>query len=248
MGFTEKVAENLRMGSFDAVAPGDPFAPFCAAPAGRPFVVAQLGQSLDGRIATVSGESRNISGEAGLDHLHRLRANVDAVIVGAGTVVADNPQLSVRRAQGSNPARVVIDPRGRLGSGGKWLAEDGVPRFLVTGEAVEPPGGAKLLRLAAHGGRIAPAAIVEALFVRGFQRILVEGGPRTIAAFIEDGCLDRLHVLVAPVIIGSGRAGLELPAEPRLSLALRPNATPYLLGDGEVLFDCDFAAYRRNAS
>jgi riboflavin biosynthesis pyrimidine reductase len=86
------------------------------------------------------------------------------------------------------------------------------------------------------------------LYALGFRRILVEGGARTIAAFIEEGCLDRLHVLVAPVIIGSGRSGLDLPPEPKLALALRPNATAHLLGHGEVLFDCDFAAYRRSAS
>ena len=229
------------------MAPNDLFAPFYAAPAHRAFVVAQIGQSLDGRIATISGESRDISGEAGLDHLHRLRANVDAVIVGAGTVIADDPLLSVRRTPGRSPARVVIDPGGRLGSGGRWLAEDGVRRFLAAGDGVEPPRGAELLRLPALKGRIAPAAIIEALFARGFRRILVEGGPRTIAGFIGDGCLDRLHVLVAPIIIGSGNAGLELPPEPKLALALRPNATAHLLGNGEVLFDCDFADIRRSA-
>ena len=77
-------------------------------------VVGQIGQSLDGRIATVSGHSHYINGTDGLDHLHRLRAMLDAVVVGIGTAIQDNPQLTVRRVSGPNPARVVIDPRGRL--------------------------------------------------------------------------------------------------------------------------------------
>ncbi|WP_294537519.1 dihydrofolate reductase family protein [uncultured Rhodoblastus sp.] len=231
-----------------ASAPEDVFAPFCAAPAHRPFVVAQLGQSLDGRIATISGESRNISGDAALDHLHRLRAHVDAVIVGAGTIVADDPRLSVRRILGQSPARIVIDPSGRLGEGWNWLAEDGVRRLVVCSAAIEPPAGAETILVPACENRIPPAAILDALFALGFRRILVEGGARTIAAFIEEGCLDRLHVLVAPIIIGSGRSGLDLAPEPKLALARRPSATAYLLGQGEVLFDCDFSAYRRNES
>jgi diaminohydroxyphosphoribosylaminopyrimidine deaminase/5-amino-6-(5-phosphoribosylamino)uracil reductase len=80
------------------------------APRNRPFVVAQLGQSLDGRIATLAGESQWINRDGALDHVHRLRAAVDAVVVGVGTVIADNPRLNVRRVAGRNPARVVIDP------------------------------------------------------------------------------------------------------------------------------------------
>ena len=97
---------------------GDPWAPMLDpiryAPVGRSFVVAQLGQSVDGRIATASGESRWINGDGALDHLHRVRACVDAVVVGIGTVVADDPLLNVRRVAGRNPARVVIDPSGRM--------------------------------------------------------------------------------------------------------------------------------------
>ncbi|MCW2316980.1 riboflavin-specific deaminase-like protein [Rhodoblastus acidophilus] len=223
----------------------DLFAPLRRASPDTAFVVAQIGQSLDGRVATVSGDSRYINGPAALDHLHRLRAHVEAVVVGAETILADDPQLTVRRVAGVSPARVVIDPHGRTGAARKWLAEDGVRRLVVTAEGVAAPDGAECLALPCDQGRIAPAALVAALFARGFRRILVEGGPRTIAAFIEARCLDRLHALVAPVIIGSGRPGFQLPVEPILSRALKPKATPHLLGDGEVLFDCDFSAYRR---
>ena len=221
------------------------FAPFREAPSDRPFVVAQIGQSLDGRIATVSGDSRDISGPAALDHLHRLRAHVDAVVVGAGTIAADDPRLTVRRVEGLNPARVAIDPRGRLDARGRWLHEDGARCLLVSAAPRTANARAELVSLAAREGVIAPAAIVEALFARGLRRILIEGGARTIAAFVEARCLDRLHALVAPVIIGSGRAALELAPIERLNAALRPRTRAYVLEGGDVLFDCDLSAYRQ---
>lgn len=227
---------NGDMGTIPA--PADPLSALRRAPASKAFVIGQLGQSLDGRIATISGESRYISGAQALDHLHGLRAHVDAVVVGAGTIVADDPQLTVRRTLGPSPARVVIDPRGRITSG-KWLAEDGARKVLVSiGD--HAPQGAELLRLPATDGRIAPADIVAALYSQGLRKILIEGGATTLSAFLAAGCLDRLHVLVAPVIIGSGRPGLELAPEPCLGKALRPRTEAYPLGGGEILFDCDF--------
>lgn len=220
-------------------------APFRHWPPGEPFVIAQIGQSLDGRIATVSGQSRDINGAGGLDHLHRIRARVDAVVVGAGTIVADNPRLTVRRVPGKSPARVVIDPAGRLGSGLNWLNEDGARRVLITANGQAAPRGAEVVRLDHAGGWIAPQAILKALFGLGFKRILIEGGARTINGFLKAGCLDRLHILVAPLIIGSGTSGIDLPPQPNLSLAMRPKVAVHLLGGGDVLFDCDLSPFRK---
>ena len=100
---------------------------------------AQIGQSLDGRVATETGHSHYINGPAGLAHLHRLRALVDAVVIGVGTALADDPQLTVRRVTGPQPARVVIDAGGRLPAGAKLLANDGVRRLVVTGAGAKPP-------------------------------------------------------------------------------------------------------------
>ena len=205
----------------------------------RPFVVAQLGQSLDGRIATISGESRYINGEAGLDHLHRLRACVDAVVVGAGTIEADDPQLTVRRCPGRAPARVVIDPRGRLGNAGRWRAQDGARRVLVTAKPVAAPDGVETIVLPSADGAMAPQDIVTALHSLGFARMLIEGGARTISAFIDAGAIDRLHLIVACTIIGSGRTGLDLRPLDRLGDALRPPTEIYRLDGGDILFDCD---------
>jgi riboflavin-specific deaminase-like protein len=222
----------------------DLYAPIVTAEPQRPFVVAQLGQSLDGRIATPSGESRYINGAGALDHLHRLRAAVDAVVVGVGTVVADDPLLTVRRVPGRNPARVVIDPAGRAPPGARCLADDGTRRLVI--RAVEAPvrDGVEPLVLPAVDGWIAPVRIVEALAARGLSRILVEGGARTISGFIDASCVDRLHVLVATMILGSGKPGLELAPLAALRQALRPAAQVSILSDGDVLFDCDLRCSR----
>lgn len=209
------------------------------APPDRPFVVAQLGQSLDGRIATLSGESRWINGEAALDHVHRLRAAVDAVIVGVGTAVADDPMLNVRRVAGRNPARVVIDPSLRLQDSPRCFeGADGAARVLINACGTAGPDGVETITIKREDGVLPPAKIVAALFDRGFKRLLIEGGATTVSAFIDAGMVNRLHVLVAPVILGSGKTGLSLAPIALLSQAYRPRTDVYLLADGDVLFDC----------
>lgn len=226
-------------------APGaDPIALIRAAPAGRPFVVAQLGQSLDGRVATPSGESRWINKEAALDHVHRVRAAVHAVVVGIGTVIADDPMLNVRRVPGRHPARVVIDPRGRLPANARMLADDGVRRLVVraAGCPVPAPPGVEVIEVEARDGALPPATIVAALYKTGLPALLIEGGAHTVSSFVDAGAVDRLHVLVAPVILGSGKPGLSLAPIQRLAQALRPAAHVHVLCDGDVLFDCDMRA------
>jgi diaminohydroxyphosphoribosylaminopyrimidine deaminase / 5-amino-6-(5-phosphoribosylamino)uracil reductase len=223
-------------------AASDPLTPVINATTDRPFVIAQLGQSLDGRIATPTGESRWINRDCALDHVHRLRANVDAVVVGIGTVSADDPYLTVRRVAGRNPARVVIDPNGRIDPQSRILAADGVRRFIVCGEERACLSGVEAVVVGREGALLAPAQIVAALFQLGLRKILVEGGASTVSAFIDSGCVDRLHVLVAPVILGSGTTGLSLKAIRGLDQARRPPTLVHVLDDGDVLFDCDLRA------
>jgi diaminohydroxyphosphoribosylaminopyrimidine deaminase / 5-amino-6-(5-phosphoribosylamino)uracil reductase len=208
-------------------------------------VIGQLGQSLDGRVATPTGHSHYINGPAGLAHLHRLRALVDAVVIGIGTALADDPQLTVRRVTGPQPVRVVIDPAGRLPAGARMLAADGVRRMVLTAGGVRPPLPAdiEVVALPKSEGQIAPAAILRALAERGLRRVLVEGGADTVSRFLAAGCLDRLHVVVAPIVLGSGRPGINLPPIERADQALRAPMHVHRLDD-EVLFDCDFAAQR----
>lgn len=209
------------------------------------MVVGQIGQSLDGRIATESGHSKYINGPAGLSHLHRLRALADAVVIGVGTAIADDPQLTVRRVAGQQPARVVIDPSGRLGNKAKVFDEDGVRRILVSAEGTSaaPIHGVELLRLPTTNGHLSPAAILAALGARGLSRILIEGGANTVSRFLAAGCLDRLHVIVAPIILGAGRPGIVLPPVERADQAMRVPMHAHRIED-EILFDCDLSAQR----
>lgn len=215
-----------------------------AGAAGR-FVLAQVGQSLDGRVATLSGDARDISGPEGLRHLHRCRALVDAVIVGSGTVRMDNPRLSVREVDGPDPVRVVIDCHGELDGHETLFQDGGAPVILIRSERAgkAPRGHADVVYLPAGPAGLDPAAILDVLAGRGLHRILVEGGARTIARFIGRGLVDRLHVSVAPLIIGSGQPGIALPPVDRLSSALRPPMDVYSLG-GDVVFDCHLAQPR----
>ncbi len=208
-------------------------------------IVGQMGQSLDGRLATETGHSKYINGPEGLVHLHRLRALVDVIVVGVGTAIADDPQLTVRRVSGPQPARVVIDPNGRLGAGARMFADDGVRRLLITaqGTRVAPPSGVEIVALPAVDGQIAPSAIAGALAGRGMRRMLIEGGANTVSRFLVAGCLDRLHVMVAPIILGGGGPGLILPPLERADQARRMPMHVHKIED-DVLFDCDLSAQR----
>ncbi len=211
----------------------------------RPFVIAQLGQTLDGRIATRTGASKYINGAGALDHLHRLRAAVDGVVVGIGTVLADDPALTVRRTAGENPARIIIDPNARLPQDAQCLCDDGTRVVAIRGEAAHCPPRVEPILVSRGASGLCPRDIVGALFAAGFRKLLIEGGAQTISRFIEAGALDRLHILMAPMIIGSGKPGITLPPIDSLSQALRPRTRAYPLSDGDVIFDCDLRGQER---
>jgi riboflavin-specific deaminase-like protein len=201
------------------------------------LALGQLGQSLDGRIATASGHSHYVTGPESLVHLHRLRALCDAVVVGAGTVAADDPQLTVRRCRGANPLRVVLDPRRGLGAAARVFADGQAPTLLLGAVPAAAPGQAEAATLPLDpGGGFAPTAVLALLAARGCARVLVEGGGITVSRFLAAAALDRLHVVVAPLLIGSGRPGLTLPPIDRLDQALRPRHRCIALGD-DMLFD-----------
>lgn len=228
-----------------------------AVPPGRPMVVAQLGQSLDGRIATPTGKSKYISGKAALIHLHRLRAAVDAVIVGVETVIADDPQLTVRLVDGRSPVRVVIDPSGRMPRRVRCLENargPDAPRLLLVRAddapaapevGADPCRGIDEIRIPRRAdGLLAPRAILEALAERGLRRVLIEGGARTLGHAMQDGCVDFLHVMVSPVILGSGTPGIALPPIDELDEAMHPTAQVFAFEDGDALFACDLRRRR----
>ena len=153
----------------------------------RPFVVWKVAATLDGRVAAADGTSRWITGETARAAVHRLRATCDAVVVGSGTALTDDPQLTVRdadgRAAGRQPLRVVVDRRGRLPRTARVL-DDAAPT---------------------HVSRAAgPAGLLAELFERDVRRVLLEGGPTLAAAFLRAGLVDEAIVHLAPTLLGAG--------------------------------------------
>ncbi len=217
------------------------YAPLLAPIVDRPFVLGQIGQSLDGRVATANGHSHFINGQTALTHLHRLRALMDAVVIGVGTALADDPQLNVRHTDGTDPARVIIDPTGRLSADAKCLRGDGTRRIVIRGVSGEIPAGVEQIVLPREGDGFHPDAVVGALRGLGMQRILIEGGPTTLSRFIAANAVDRLHIMIAPLIIGSGPAGVQLPPIAHLNAAMRPAMRVFRLA-GDILCDCDLRA------
>ena len=203
-----------------------------------PVAVGQIGQSLDGRIATERGDSRDVSGPDGLMHLHRMRALADGVVIGVRTALHDAPRLTVRLCEGPNPARIVIDPNARLPDDSPVFESDGVRRIIVQAVDRPRPPGVEVINLVAKEGRFDPSEILAALRNSGLVTLLIEGGSFTLSKFIEDGVLTRLHVAVSPLLIGAGPSGLNLPhSAVKLADAIRPDTRFFSLG-AEVVFDC----------
>jgi riboflavin-specific deaminase-like protein len=209
------------------------------------FVLGRLAQSLDGRIATTSGASHWISGHEDIVHTHRLRALFDAVVVGAGTVRADDPQLTTREVEGPSPVRVVLDTDRRLDARYRVFRE-GPETLLLC--ALDAPGEdcvgtAPVLRLPRARQGLDIAAVVGALAARGLRRIFVEGGGITVSRFLAAGALDRLHVTIAPLLIGSGIPAITLPEAATLSEGIRFDWSVHRLG-ADLLVDIPLSRAR----
>jgi len=221
------------------------YLPLCAARAGHRVVVGHLGQSLDGFVATLSGDSRFVNCGENILHLHRLRAICDAVIVGASTVAADDPQLTTRLVDGPNPLRLVLDPRRRLAPRYRVFNDGAAPTIVVCEAGLAMPGErlgeAAVVGVPARNGRLDLVAVLRLLEKHSCHAVFVEGGGVTVSAFLEAGLLDRLHVTIAPLVIGEGRPGLRLPPAGRIVDAMRPAHRVFRVGD-DVLFDCDLRA------
>lgn len=219
------------------------YLPICSASRGRPITVGHLGQSLDGFIATSSGDSCSVTGPENILHLHRLRALCDAVIVGAGTVEADNPRLTTRLVAGTNPVRVIIDPACRLPPGHSVFSDHQASTLRATiggssAAAEARARGEELLEVRANGHGLDLGDLLQQLHARGCCRVFVEGGGVTVSAFLEAGLLDRLHIAVAPLLIGEGRPTVRLSPRLRLQDCLRLHHRVYRAGL-DILFDCD---------
>lgn len=194
---------------------------------GVPRVVVKIGSSLDGRVALASGESRWITGAAARADVQRLRAASSAVLTGIGTVLADDPQLTVRDAtidmMGRQPLRVVLDSSLRTPSTARMLTEPGTTLLLATtldGERSTLEGsGAKVAAIErGSDGRMDLHAVLKLLGGMECNDLLVEAGPTLAGRFVEQGLVDELIVYIAPILLGpDARAMLQLPPLERLA-------------------------------
>ncbi|MFH5820967.1 GTP cyclohydrolase II [Georgenia sp. AZ-5] len=221
----------------------DRYGPLVAA--GSPLTIAQLGQSADGFIAARSGDAEFVTGAEDREHLHRLRALVDAVVVGASTVVADDPRLTVRAVPGASPVRVVLDPRGRVPATARVLREADSPTLWCVGPEAAVPDDllphVAVVRLPAGPDGFAPDAVLAELRRRGLGRVLVEGGGRTVSSFLAAGLLDRLFLTTAPKLIGDGVPGIRFTGSDRLADALSAPVRRFVLG-ADICTEFDLGA------
>ena len=214
-------------------------APYDALLAPGRYVLGRIAQSLDGRIATESGHSFWISGTADILHTHRLRALFDAIVGGAGTVRADDPLLTTRHCPGPSPVRVIIDSARRLRPDHRVFS--GGPRTLLVCAADAPGpariGSAEVLPIQRNpsGGLDLPA-LLDALAAAGLPRVFIEGGGQTVSGFLAAGLLDRLHVTIAPMLLGAGVPAFTLPGLARADEARRLSWQVHRL-DADLLLD-----------
>ncbi len=185
---------------------------------GLPFVTLKFAQTLDGKIATVSGDSKWISGAASLRFTHRLRSLHDAILVGVDTIIRDDPRLTVRLVKGKNPVKIVIDSQLRTPLDSKMLHGRSVYATIIATTPVSSPQ--KVNRYQACGAtvwvikkyrfnRVHLPTLLRKLGQQGIRSILIEGGAETIRSFLEKRLVDHLFVFIAPKIIGKGIIGLD---------------------------------------
>jgi GTP cyclohydrolase II len=193
--------------------------------AAQPFVTLSYAQSVDGCIAATADRPLALSGQASLTLTHAVRALHDAILVGVGTVVADDPRLTVRLVTGAQPRPVVVDGTLRTPPGA-CLLRSGTPPLIATTAAADPArqrrleaAGAEVVRLPADAtGRVSLPALLDQLSARGHRSVMVEGGSGIITSFLGSRLVDHLVLTVAPLLVGGlrGVQGLDTTAVPRL--------------------------------
>lgn len=191
----------------------------------RPWVILKAAVTLDGRIATASGDSKWITGARARTDVHRLRASVDAVMVGAATALADDPQLTVRHVKGPDPRAVLADPTLRVPPTGKLFRPGTLvlhgPSATESARAAVRATGASPIEVALGAGGLDAASMLAALADQQIVSVMVEGGGRLHGAFMAANLVDEACVYVAPVFIGQGRAVVDLPSAPSISAGWR---------------------------
>ncbi len=222
---------------------------------GRPYVTLKIASTADGKIATAQGDSRWITGVKARERVHELRERVDAVLVGASTVRADDPQLTARphgRAAREQPLRVVLSASLDLPPNAKVFANPKGGSLVLTTSADEAGAaalrlaGAEVVRLPASGCRASLAAVLEELARRDVVHLLVEGGAAVFGEFLEAGLVDEVQHFIAPKILGAGLSWASISARARMdeALVLAPRSLEQV-GDDVLLISRVWAPKRR---
>ena len=216
---------------------------------GLPFVTLKFAQTLDGRIATASGDSRWISSEPARKYAHRLRSLHDAILVGADTILNDDPELTCRLVRGKNPLRIVCDSRLRLPLSARVFADGGKTMLAATRSAPAErrkafaQGGVEVLEIAGdRAGRVDLRELLRELGRREISSLLVEGGAAVITAFLKENLADRLLVILSPRIAGAGINSVGDLGVRRMDDALRVSLRRVIRRGDDLILDARFNA------
>jgi diaminohydroxyphosphoribosylaminopyrimidine deaminase/5-amino-6-(5-phosphoribosylamino)uracil reductase len=211
---------------------------------GLPFITIKYAQSLDGRIATLQGNSRWLSSERARKFAHRLRAQHDAVMVGIGTVLADDPQLTVRLIKGKNPLRICLDSNLRIPLNAQVLQDEGETLIVTTDvhaedkiEKIRKVGKEVLVVQSQMNELVDLKALMKILVDRGIASILVEGGSELITSLLKEDLVKRMVVITAPLILGKGVEAIGDLGISDLGKAIKPSSCELKRMDEDVVFD-----------
>jgi len=193
---------------------------------GFPFVMLKIAQTLDGKIATVSGDSKWISQKDSRRFSHRLRSQLDAVLVGVNTVIKDNPKLTAREARGRNPFRIVLDSNGRVPLTSNLIRrnQDNKTIIVVADKKAEKKMKDKVevWRVGLHGQKgIDLKALLKLAAEKGISSILVEGGRKIFTSFLREKLVDQIYCFVCPKIVGDGISAFDSLGVKKISSALK---------------------------
>jgi diaminohydroxyphosphoribosylaminopyrimidine deaminase/5-amino-6-(5-phosphoribosylamino)uracil reductase len=200
----------------------------------RAFAISHFAQSLDGRIATLAGDSKWIGNQANLIHAHRMRALCDGILIGAKTLITDKPQLTVRHVPGTNPTRIVL---GAAFDHIDYLrAVSEAPICVISSQPVSGPEDVATVMLERQNGLISTTEILEALYQLGIYSVYIEGGATTTSHFLRERSLDVVQLHIAPMIFGSGLSAFAMPSIQQASESLRFASHTYVPVDGDIMF------------
>jgi riboflavin-specific deaminase-like protein len=202
----------------------------------KKFFIAQLGQSLDGKIALFNGNSHYINSKKSILYLHALRSICDGLLVGVNTIIKDNPLLTTRNMKGSSPLRIIIDPSLKL-TNRLNIFKDGNKNIVFTQKVSNKKLNNTIIYKLPK--KNFTKLIYQKIIDLNFNYILVEGGATTISNFLEQELLDIMQFIIAPIIIGSGIDSVKLKSISNLKYALRPKSILYKLGD-EMIASLEF--------